>query len=145
MRRKCRDCKKTKDVSKFYKNKTCKGGYTPDCRECKNAYERIRHQTWYRDKHLQIQRNYHRRIKRELIAAYGRKCKCCGETRFEFLQIDHINGGGIRHRRTLTIHMAAHLKKLGYPKKGFRLLCANCNSSFGLYGYCPHQNATNKH
>jgi hypothetical protein len=30
------------------------------------------------------------------------------------------------------------LKRNGYPK-GFRVLCHNCNSARGLYGYCPHK------
>ena len=29
------------------------------------------------------------------------------------------------------------LKKNKYPK-AFRVLCHNCNVSYGLYGYCPH-------
>jgi hypothetical protein len=68
------------------------------------------------------------------------KCSCCGESTYEFLCIDHINGGGNKHRR-----------EIGYPYKsfyqwlinnglpiGFRVLCQNCNFSLGHYGYCPH-------
>lgn len=32
-----------------------------------------------------------------------------------------------------------HLKKIGFPKDRYRLLCYNCNMSRGRYGYCPHQ------
>lgn len=35
-----------------------------------------------------------RRMKLEVIEAYGGKCACCGVDNFEFLSIDHINGGG---------------------------------------------------
>ena len=31
------------------------------------------------------------------------------------------------------------LKNNSYPK-GFRVLCYNCNNSYGHYGYCPHKN-----
>jgi hypothetical protein len=71
------------------------------------------------------------------------ECFCCGETFVEFLSLDHINGGGRRHR--------AELKKIGFggrfylwliknnfPKE-YRVLCNNCNMSLGFYGYCPHQ------
>ena len=34
--------------------------------------------------------------------------------------------------------MVAHLKKLGYPKDGYQLLCHNCNCAKGWYGACPH-------
>lgn len=138
--RTCSKCKQTKDLSEFYKNPARGDGYCYHCKDCCKAYERIRKGTWYREKHLSVQKTYHRKLKQELIAAYGGRCACCGETAFEFLQIDHSNGGGGRHRKTLTVHMAAHLKAEGYPKNGYRLLCANCNSSIGLYGYCPHEN-----
>lgn len=33
------------------------------------------------------------------------------------------------------------LKRNDWPK-GFRVLCHNCNSSLGYYGYCPHRRNT---
>ena len=81
------------------------------------------------------------RLKREIIDAYGGKCVCCGEQAYEFLTIDHINGRPPRRERGKTRgnHMYADLKKAGFPKDEFRLLCMNCNFSRGMYGYCPHQ------
>lgn len=32
------------------------------------------------------------------------------------------------------------LKQQGFPT-GFRVLCMNCNFSYGLHGYCPHVHA----
>jgi hypothetical protein len=32
----------------------------------------------------------------------------------------------------------AWLKRQGWPE-GFQVLCHNCNSSKGYYGYCPHE------
>jgi hypothetical protein len=66
------------------------------------------------------------------------KCDCCGETTLEFLSIDHVNGGGSKHRKELNgISIYAWLKRNKYPV-GFRVLCHNCNLSIGYYGYCPH-------
>lgn len=69
-------------------------------------------------------------------------CACCRESAIEFLTIDHVNGGGNAHRREAKLNggYATHLwlKKNGYPA-GFRVLCMNCNMSFGQHGYCPHQ------
>src|SRR5689334_13226059 len=81
------------------------------------------------------------KLKLEIIAAYGGCCACCGETNPEFLCVDHIEGGGNsdrRENRWSGRQFYAQLKRDGFPKGKLRLLCANCNSSFGLYGYCPH-------
>jgi hypothetical protein len=78
-------------------------------------------------------------IRLEVIAAYGGQCACCGETRWEFLQFDHIDGGGEQHRREIRdAALDRWLKRHGYPE-GFRVLCSNCNFAHGKYGYCPHE------
>ncbi len=57
----------------------------------------------------------------------------------EFLAIDHIDGGGTKHRKKIRTGMFHWwLKKNGWPD-GFRVACHNCNSALGHYGYCPHQ------
>lgn len=79
--------------------------------------------------------------KKDFIAAYGGKCACCGEDRFEFLTGDHI-GGRKKHGHSKQMtgqKLYFWLKKQGYPQDVFRLLCANCNCSHGFYGYCPHE------
>ncbi len=81
-------------------------------------------------------------LKAEVMAAYGGKCTCCGEDQLEFLTIDHINGGGNKHRRSIGwASLYRWLKKNGFPKKGFQVLCWNCNIAKGFYGKCPHQKA----
>lgn len=67
-------------------------------------------------------------------------CACCGETQLEFLCIDHINGCGSELRKAqggAGHRLYATLKREGFPE-GYRVLCHNCNSAFGFYGYCPH-------
>lgn len=79
--------------------------------------------------------------KLDVINAYGGECQCCGEKYHEFLTIDHINGGGKKHRDSLpggARDFYKWLKKQGFPKDNFRLLCMNCNFSYGHFGYCPH-------
>jgi hypothetical protein len=86
---------------------------------------------------------YYRELKQRVITAYGGKCECCSDTHFEFLTIDHTNGGG---RQDRTKHRGAgfyaDLEKRGFPKDGYRLLCMNCNFALGIYGHCPHQTLT---
>lgn len=65
------------------------------------------------------------------------KCACCSERHYEFLAIDHIDGGGGAHRRTVGVAIDRWLIKNGFPE-GYRILCHNCNVAIGLYGSCPH-------
>jgi hypothetical protein len=81
-----------------------------------------------------------RQAKMDCLSHYGKVCACCGESRPEFLVIDHINGGGNQHRKENGISgssMYFWLRKRNFPI-GFRVLCDNCNMSLGMYGYCPH-------
>ena len=70
----------------------------------------------------------------------GAICACCGETQYEFLALDHINGGGGEHRRSIGggTNLYSWLKKNNYPE-GFQVLCHNCNMAKAYYGKCPHQ------
>jgi len=74
------------------------------------------------------------------------KCECCGEDRIEFLAMDHVDGGGTKHKRQLQedgSNLYRWLIENNFPK-GFRVLCHNCNSSLGYYGYCPHKKNEDK-
>lgn len=93
-----------------------------------------------REKYLEARRAQRRHLKMEVLLSYGGCCACCGETKYEFLSIDHINGGGTQHRK--EIGKAGHsfyqwLKTNNYPEE-FQVLCMNCNFAKGKYGYCPH-------
>lgn len=83
-----------------------------------------------------------KRIRLAVLTHYGLSCACCGESTYQFLTIDHINGGGGKHRRSIgsmggwTFYR--WLIKNEFPKE-FQTLCFNCNISKGLYGHCPHQ------
>ena len=76
-----------------------------------------------------------------VINHYGGKCKCCGETRIEFLTIDHIFGNGNKHRKKVGGGSVFYrwLIKNNLPV-GYRVLCYNCNCAIGYFGYCPHGN-----
>ena len=68
-------------------------------------------------------------------------CPSCKEERIEFLCIDHVNGGGTKHRKELGMGGSTFytwLIKNNFPD-GYQVLCHNCNQSYGFMGYCPHQ------
>lgn len=82
--------------------------------------------------------------KSEIINAYGGKCICCLESNHIFLTIDHIDGTGANHRKSIGLSSPSGksfycwLKKRGYPKDNFQILCFNCNFAKHVLGSCPH-------
>lgn len=124
----CAKCGEALTEDNAYSRKDQPGSLLPYCKNCivdRNA-------------------EYRKRVRAEMIAAYGGKCACCGETEPQFLALDHVHGNGSVERRELGIlgghRIAAHLKRLGYPQEDYQLLCHNCNCAKGWYGACPHTN-----
>jgi ferric-dicitrate binding protein FerR (iron transport regulator) len=83
---------------------------------------------------------YRIRRRKEVLQQYGGICACCGETRWQFLAIDHIEGHGNAHRKMVGegYQFYQWLRNNNFPK-GFRVLCHNCNTAIGHWGKCPHQ------
>lgn len=80
-------------------------------------------------------------LKKEVFNYYGGvKCACCGEKELSFLSIDHMNGGGGKHRQKIGnggINTYRWLRKNNFPE-GYQVLCHNCNQAKGHFGVCPH-------
>lgn len=74
------------------------------------------------------------------FAAYGGyECACCGEKEKAFLTIDHVYGGGCKHRKEIGSDIYRWLRKNKYPP-GFQVLCMNCQwGKKNCNGVCPHQ------
>ncbi len=84
-------------------------------------------------------KKYEVRCKKLVFEHYGEKCDCCGEGEQIFLTIDHINGGGTRHRKKIGNKICVWLFKNNFPK-GFQTLCFNCNWGKHINGgVCPHK------
>jgi len=74
-----------------------------------------------------------------IVAHYGGKCACCGETNHKFLTVDHINGGGHKHRKQISNKIYRWLVLNNFPD-GYQILCFNCNCGKNRnHGVCPHQ------
>lgn len=92
------------------------------------------------------------RIKDEAFKKYGGyKCNCCGEMEKLFLTLDHINGGGTKHRKETKgggQWVYRWILKNDFPP-GFQVLCMNCNFGKGQnfrkngINKCPHENKGN--
>lgn len=145
--KKCKICGET-DISKFYivsKGKSKKGlsikildSLCKKCRSRDNERKRKENPERWRE----YERRKRLNLKLKILNAYGGKCECCGEDRYEFLAIDHIDGGGNKHKKKIKKEEGKNLYywllSHDFPE-GFRVLCHNCNQSLGMYGYCPHQ------
>ena|ERR1043166_2322766 len=103
-------------------------------------------------------KSYHRTLRRQIVEAYGSKCVCCGESRFHFLSLDHVNNDGAKELKAIrrfssrkskngngisSVGIWRLVKKAGFPKDRYRLLCYNCNigrhRNFERPGICPHE------
>lgn len=92
-------------------------------------------------------RKRHQENRQLALEAYGGRCGCCGEAEPAFLAIDHVDGGGNAHRRSLSstgrisggARIYGWLRRLGFPA-GFAVLCHNCNFAKSHNpGGCPPQ------
>ena len=130
----CAKCKEFKPKDAFWKGLI--DGRQPYCIEClkRDRHENPKPVRATEAKHVQT-------LRRAAMDAYGgRFCKCCGETIERFLTIDHMNGGGIQHRKELGGGQKLYpwLQRNNYPE-GFQILCFNCNCGRYLNGgICPH-------
>ncbi len=117
----CPSCKQIKPALSYYTNPCCKDGLQRTCKDCRRAERYSR--------------------KRRVIDHYSNgsnQCACCGESTYEFLTIDHVDGGGSNHRKQIGTSIIAYLIRHNFPH-GYQILCFNCNVSKGFYGYCPHE------
>lgn len=100
---------------------------------------------WVKDPedHKRRRKDWYNKARFEAIMHYGGKCACCGESTYEFLCLDHSNGGGNQHRKEVKASaLPAWLRRNGYPD-GFRVLCHNCNFATTGGKTCPHQEEKN--
>lgn len=150
----CSKCGELKRLEDFYPDASKKDGRHTVCKECVKADRRSRFAA-DPDKFRARNKEYsqsakgkasaqvrQRALRQAALDAYGNKCSCCGESRWEFLTIEHVGGWGAEHRKQGdgATAILQWLKKVGYPKDGtITLLCGNCNLAMGIFGYCPHE------
>jgi hypothetical protein len=168
--KRCPQCEQWKPfTSEFFPN-SGKRGLSPICKPCHVAvgrrnelkrredpeYFEKQRALWRRQQQFARLKNPKRqqdikwrsalKLRAEMVAAYGGKCSCCGETELVFLTLEHINGDGAYHRellRTLGGYKVwADLRRRGWPKDGFTILCWNCHMATCHGRPCPHKSVT---
>lgn len=140
----CDICKPKKEAYiKAVKDRRTAAG---NCRLCGNPSPGMQHCSICLTKKAEIRRVGENKVRHQTFEAYGgAKCACCGEDILEFLELDHINGGGNKDRLEhgmIGTRFYRRLRRQGYPS-GFQVLCSNCNKGKSLCGVCPHQKIKN--
>jgi hypothetical protein len=156
--KRCTRCGVVKPIEEYPRNSRYPDGRMKRCRDCMGL---VRKERTFRREALEKRRAWERAyyarnreqvslsnkmrndaLRAELLAAYGHRCACCGEQAHEFLAVDHVNGRGTKHLKELNLGgrgLYLWLKRQAFPRGEFRLLCHNCNTARGHYGYCPHE------
>lgn len=121
-----------------------------NCNACVCAHRKCIHKNGVtapfieRNPRYEYMKQLRRNVRKQVLSQYSitdpPSCACCGEKEFEFLCLDHINGGGKKHRQQVgrgsTFYRWVVDNK--YPS-GFRVLCYNCNFAIGNGNICPHR------
>lgn len=64
----------------------------------------------------------------EVVELLGGKCMRCDFSDIRALQIDHVNGSGIKDRKSITkMYYPVVIESVSNKEGKYQLLCANCN------------------
>lgn len=86
--------------------------------------------------HLEASKRLYNKLRLEVLRHYSPSLSCaiCGENHYEFLCLDHIEGGGCSYWTSNPsigrYRFLNDLRRQGFPN-GFRVLCHNCNLKHG--------------
>lgn len=159
----CTRCRRELDPAEFYVRKAKKGQKRNErCKACikelnrayylanlekvkaqVEAYRQSRkHTAEFKAKQKAASSATHKKWKTIALEKIGKVCACCGESRFEFLSIDHVNNDGYKHRKeTSSRNLYYMLSRPDYKSEyALQTLCFNCNFAKRYNGgICPHQ------
>lgn len=71
-------------------------------------------------------RAYNEKLRRAALMRLGDACVGCGFGDHRVLEIDHIKGGGVEHRKEVD-HKTQYRAIRDGETRGYQLLCANCH------------------
>ena len=130
--------KRNKENSKKYSQMPQRKQYIKEYYQQTEVKEHLK-EYQQRPEAIEYQKEYSKKIRIEVLTHYGNgELRCVnpnclvsgGCTDIRALQLDHINGGGCKHRREIRgsggINLYRWLQENNYPE-GYQTLCANCN------------------
>jgi len=147
----CPKCNQNKSVLEFSRDSRTKSGIRSQCRACcressikyytKTRERHIKESTrWNRENNDRFLANQVRRrkeIKAEIVRGYG------GEKEIAFLTLEHINGGGRKHREHAgSLAVYREVIKKDFPSE-YTVLRMNCNFARRFGRECPNQEKGN--
>lgn len=97
-----------------------------------------------------VARRADRKLREDVLRAYGGRCACCGTDYFPHLTLDHVNGDGAeerrRHHRPGSVldnrpTLRRLRRQLPVLDPAFQVLCFNCNFAKHVRGECGCQGA----
>src|SRR5277367_6511194 len=94
VRLQCSECKQLKLPHSFHARKDRIRGYVSRCKVCARTPES-------KEVTRKRARERTRRVRTQVLQKYGHKCQCpgCEVTLYEWLAVDHVEGGGCKERR----------------------------------------------
>lgn len=116
-----------------------------NCNNCMGSYGRCMHHpeniaAWWSEKVRNPRYEYMKKrgieLRIKVLSHYSKgkpECHKCSENTYEFLCLDHIDGGGVKHRAKLGKSgrsTYAFVVNNHFPE-GFQVLCYNCNFDKG--------------
>ena len=80
------------------------------------------------DKKAAHSRKYFRALRKAILELMGGKCIRCNFSDERALQIDHVNGGGVKEMNKISkVYHKIVIQSVLNNEKKYQLLCANCN------------------
>lgn len=110
-----------------------KNRYT--CKQCVSKRAKEKYTPKHSKKNKIRNKNKRRTIKLEVLKYYGNKCVLCCESNPLLLSLDHINGGGSKHRKEIlgtNSGSAFYAWVLKNKPDNLRILCFNCNCKINM-------------
>lgn len=108
----------------------------------KQVQDRIRiWQSTHRDYRSASAKAENKKLRLEVLSAYGSVCACCAEHEQRFLTVSYANEDGRKLLKGLKGGIPTYKKiiALGFPSD-LKLLCHNCSKARHFNGgFCPHE------
>jgi len=102
----------------------------PEKREARRQYEKIqRGSPAWRERRKQYRQRACKKLREQLFGMLGSECVLCGDNHPPALTVDHINGGGKKHRDKVGGGASMYRDIIRNPeaKSEYRILCMKCN------------------